>query len=134
MPANKPEPHGLCAPNPPCGDTGACDGAGNCQLGGTAVACGTADLHRGDVHAGLALQRDGACAAPTPSACPGNFECGANSACLTTCASDADCVPPFTCQGTASSKSCARKPNGQACSAGESVHQRLLHRRRLLRH
>ena len=26
--ANAPEPHGLCAPNPPCGNTGACNGAG----------------------------------------------------------------------------------------------------------
>ena len=59
VPASSLEPHGLCATNPPCGNTGACDGAGQCQLGGTGVSCGTASLLRLDLHAALALQRRG---------------------------------------------------------------------------
>ena len=42
--------------------------------------------------------------------------CGAG-ACKVVCASDGDCIPPFTCQGTGT-KSCALKKNGLACSAG----------------
>ncbi|MFL5304164.1 MAG: hypothetical protein ACJ8F1_03075 [Polyangia bacterium] len=117
VPANKPEPHSLCAPNPPCGDTGACDGAGKCQLGGTTVACGTATCLGSTFTPVSHCSGTGACAAPTSSACAGNFACGTSNACLTTCGSDSDCVAPFTCQGTGSSKSCARKPNGQACGA-----------------
>jgi hypothetical protein len=118
VPAGTSEPHSLCAPNPPCGDTGACDGAGHCALGGTAVSCGTATCTGSTFTPVSHCNGSGACAAPTSSACAGNFECGSNNACLTTCTKDGDCVPPFTCQGSGSTKSCAQKPNGQVCTAG----------------
>jgi hypothetical protein len=38
----------------------------------------------------------GACTTPTPASCPGNLVCGATT-CLTTCSSDADCVPGHPC-------------------------------------
>ncbi len=116
--SSTPEPHGLCPANPPCGDTGACDGAGQCQLGGTTVSCGTATCTGATFTPVSHCNGAGACAVPAASACAGNFQCGGNNACLTTCASDADCVAPFTCQGSGSAKSCARKANGQSCSAG----------------
>jgi hypothetical protein len=117
VPANAPEPHSLCTPSPPCGNTGACDGAGKCQPGGTVVSCGTATCVGSTFTPVSHCNGTGTCAAPTSSACAGNFACGGNNACLTTCVGDTDCVSPFTCQGSGSSKSCARKPNGQACSA-----------------
>ncbi len=115
--ANTTEPHGLCAANPPCGDTGACDGAGHCQLGGTGVSCGTASCTGATFTPVSHCNGTGACAAPTSSACPGGFVCASNGTCKTACTADADCVAPLTCQGSGATKSCALKPNGQACGA-----------------
>ena len=115
--ANTPEPHSLCTPNAPCGNTGACDGAGHCQLGGTTVSCGNATCTGSTFTPISHCNGAGACAAPSSSSCAGNFQCGTNNACLTTCTKDQDCVAPFTCQGSGTTKSCALKPNGQTCTA-----------------
>jgi hypothetical protein len=121
VPANAPEPHtpSLCTPNLPCGNTGACNGAGACQLGGTSVSCGNQSCSGSTFTPVSHCSGSGTCAAPTSSTCAGGFVCDtANSVCKTTCAADSDCVAPLTCQGSGSSKSCARKPNGQSCLAG----------------
>ena len=76
----------------------------------------------------------GACAAPTSSACAGNFECGSTTPASRPARRDAECVAPFTCQGSGPTKSCALQAQRTGLQRGESVHQRLLHRRRLLRH
>ncbi len=115
VPASSLEPHGLCATSPPCGNTGACDGAGHCQLGGTSVPCGTATCSGSTFTPSSHCNGSGGCAAPTSSGCS-PYVCGTN-ACKTTCTADSDCVAPFTCQGSSSTKSCALKPNSQVCSS-----------------
>jgi hypothetical protein len=116
VPASSLEPHGLCATNPPCGNTGACDGAGHCQLGGTSVACGAATCSGSTFTPLSHCNGSGACAAPTTSSCS-PYTC-TTSSCKTSCTADSDCVAPYTCQGTGSTKSCALKPNSQACASG----------------
>ncbi|HZL16912.1 MAG TPA: dickkopf-related protein [Polyangia bacterium] len=117
--ANAVEPHGLCAANPPCGNTGACNGAGACQLAGTGVSCGSQSCSGSTFTPVSHCSGSGTCAAPTSSTCSGGFVCDAtNNVCKTTCTADGDCVAPLTCQGSGTSKSCARKPNGQACTGG----------------
>ncbi len=114
VPASSLEPHGLCATSPPCGNTGACDGVGHCQLGGTGVPCGTATCSGSTFTPISHCNGSGGCAAPTSSGCS-PYVCGTN-ACKTSCTADADCVAPYTCQGSSSTKSCALKPNGQTCA------------------
>jgi hypothetical protein len=121
VPSNALEPHGLCATNPPCGFTGSCNGNGKCQNAGTGVSCGSASCPTGSStftpvsHCTGA----GACAAPVSSTCTGGFNCNSSTAsCKTTCTGDGDCVAPLTCQGSGSTQTCAKKPNGQACPGG----------------
>jgi hypothetical protein len=45
------------------------------------------------------------------------YICGVG-ACKITCATDSDCLAPYTCQGTAGAMSCALKKNGLACTTG----------------
>ncbi len=115
VPINTPEPHTLCAANPPCGNTGACNGLGACQQAGTGVSCGTASCTGSTFTPISHCNGSGACAAPTATACS-PYVCG-TGACKTTCTIDGDCLAPYTCQGSGSNKSCALKPNGLACSA-----------------
>ncbi|HSZ82547.1 MAG TPA: hypothetical protein VLA14_09700 [Polyangia bacterium] len=109
-----PEPHLGCAANPPCGNTGNCNGGGGCQQAGTSVACGAASC-AGTIFTPLShCTGGGACAAATTSTCS-PYVCGA-SACKTVCATDGDCIAPFTCQGAGATRSCALKANGLACA------------------
>ena len=124
VPANATEPHipSLCTANPPCGNTGACNGAGACQLGGTGVSCGNQSCTGATFTPVSNCNGSGACAAPTSSTCGGGFNCDTtNKVCKTTCTADTDCVAPLTCQGSGSTKSCALKPNGQACTTGQCI-------------
>ncbi len=114
--AGTPEPPGGCAANPPCGNTGNCNGGGACEQAGTSVACGTASCAGTTFSPVSKCTGGGSCAAPMTSSCS-PYVCGA-AACKTTCASDADCVAPFTCQGAGANRSCALKPNGAVCAQG----------------
>jgi hypothetical protein len=110
------EPHDGCAPNPPCGNTGNCNGGGACEQASTNVACGTGSCMSSTFTPVSHCTGTGTCATPSTSSCS-PYVCGTN-ACKVTCALDADCVPPFTCQGAGASRSCALKANGLACGAG----------------
>jgi hypothetical protein len=110
------DPHGGCPANPPCGNSGTCNGAGACAQAGVGVACGTASCAGSTYTPVSHCTGTGACAAPTTSGCS-PYVCG-TSACLTVCATDGDCVAPFTCQGTGSTRSCALKANGLTCTGG----------------
>ncbi len=110
------EPHARCPGNPPCGNTGNCNGMGACEQAGTGVSCGMATCSISTVTPLSHCTGAGACATPMTASCS-PYVCGA-TACKTTCTGDGDCVPPFTCQGTAGSMSCALKKNGLACTAG----------------
>ena len=107
-------PDSRCIANPPCGNTGACNGAGACQLAATTVSCGTQSCSVSTFIPISHCNGTGSCPAPSAQSCS-PYTCGTN-ACQTSCTVDGDCVSPFTCQGTAP-KSCALKPNGQACAA-----------------
>jgi hypothetical protein len=109
------EPHALCTASPPCGNTGNCNGMGACELASSGVSCGVAACAGSTVTPISHCTGAGACATPTTGSCS-PYVCGV-AACKTTCAGDGDCVPPFTCQGTAGSMSCALKKNGLACTA-----------------
>jgi hypothetical protein len=108
------EPHGLCTANPPCGNTGACNGAGACQQASTTVACGNATCSGSTFTPVSHCNGTGTCAAQTASSCS-PYVCGTNACKSTPCGSDADCLAPFTCQGTGTNRNCARKPNGMGC-------------------
>ncbi|HVZ71134.1 MAG TPA: hypothetical protein VHJ20_02060 [Polyangia bacterium] len=115
MPGN-PDTQGRCAANPPCGNTGNCNGAGACEQASSSVSCGAASCTGSTFTPVSHCTGAGACASASTSSCT-PYICGAN-ACKTTCTIDADCMAPYTCQGSAGAKSCALKPNGQACTAG----------------
>ncbi|HEV3031161.1 MAG TPA: hypothetical protein VG319_05935 [Polyangia bacterium] len=114
--AGVPEPHAGCAASPPCGNTGNCNGAGACQQAGVGVACGVASCTVSTFTPVSHCTGAGSCATPVSSSCS-PYVCGGN-ACKTVCATDADCVAPFTCQGTGANRSCALKANGLACATG----------------
>ncbi len=112
--AGVPEPHMGCPAAPPCGDTGNCTGAGTCEQAGTSVACGMASC-AGTIFTPVShCTGGGTCAVATTSTCS-PYVCGA-SACKTVCATDVDCIAPFTCQGAGATRSCALKANGLACA------------------
>jgi hypothetical protein len=111
VPADDPEPHNLCVPQPPCGLNGACDGLGACEVTSPLVSCGTTSctgsmakaVGHCDGTAGTCVQVSASC---------GAYQCGA-TACLTACTADGDCIAGDTCQGG----SCTSlKPNGVTCA------------------
>ncbi len=115
VPNGLPDPAGLCS------DKGAasCGTDGRCQAGachkyqqGTACAGATCPTPGSTFTAGGTCDGAGTCTIPAAASCfP--FTCGLN-ACKSTCASDADCAPPATCNAG----SCGLKPNGAVCQAG----------------
>ncbi len=112
--AGAPEPHAGCPASPPCGNTGNCNGGGACEQAGSGVACGTASCAASTFTPISHCSGLGSCAVPGTSSCS-PYVCGVG-ACKTVCATDADCVAPFTCQGAGATRSCALKANGLACT------------------
>ena len=111
VPAGGAEPHQLCPASPPCGFDGTCNGAGACRQTSAGASCGSTTC---SVSSSIvsACNGAGACA-QSAVACPGHFVCGP-AACLTTCASDVDCVAGYTCQ----SSTCTNlKPLGSTCAS-----------------
>jgi hypothetical protein len=114
--SGKVEPHGLCAASPPCGNTGNCNGAGACEQASAAVSCGTASCTGATYTPVSHCTGAGSCAVPGTTGCS-PYVCG-GGVCLVNCGTDSDCVAPFTCQGSGSTRSCALKANGLACTGG----------------
>jgi hypothetical protein len=111
VPAGGMEPHGGCPFTPPCGFNGTCDGSGACRSMAAGTACGVASCTGSSGTPVGSCDGAGACR-QTPTSCA-PYVCG-TAACKTTCASNADCVVGYTCQGY----SCTNlKPNGTACTA-----------------
>ncbi|MBT9560930.1 MAG: hypothetical protein IV100_33200 [Myxococcales bacterium] len=96
-----------------CGTTGACDGGGACQRYGANTTCTSASCSGGTQTSAGTCNGSGTCNAGATSSCA-LYQCGP-SACLTSCASDANCVSSAYCAGG----SCQpKKGNGNACGSG----------------
>jgi hypothetical protein len=99
-----------------CATNGLCDGAGACQTYAPSTMCSTALCPAGSA----SITQAGTCATGTCAAatqpCPGNFMCGANNACATTCADDTACVPGAYCSAGA----CVpQKVKGTTCGSDD---------------
>jgi hypothetical protein len=109
------DPLGQCADNgaPSCGTDGTCDGSGGCRKYVSGTSC-TSPICTGSTGT-LAGRCDGVgtCAPGGALSC-GLYACGAAGACLTKCASDADCATGNVCNGTI----CGKKVLGTTCASG----------------
>jgi len=116
VPAGGMEPHGGCAPAPPCGTNGTCDGTGACRFMAAGTACGTASCKQSTATPVGACDGAGTCKQVSNSCSP--YVCG-DTACKTTCATTADCVSGYSCQGYFCTN---LKANGAACGTnGECI-------------
>ncbi|HXI58137.1 MAG TPA: PA14 domain-containing protein [Polyangia bacterium] len=98
-----------------CGRDGFCDGAGGCRRYPAGAVCREATCSASSLTTAALCDGAGKCVIAAQQSCS-PFLCGDNAACKTTCASDADCLTPASCQGG----TCGRKPPGSACgSAGQ---------------
>ncbi|HVR02821.1 MAG TPA: hypothetical protein VMT47_11865 [Polyangia bacterium] len=113
VPADAAEPHDRCAVSPPCGFVGTCDGAGACRNAPASTSCGTASCTDATVTPVGFCNGAGTCK-QTPMNC-GVYKCGAGAMCLTSCASDGDCVTGFSCADGACTN---LTPNGGSCTDG----------------
>jgi hypothetical protein len=108
------DPQGGCknSGGNPCGYTGKCTG-GACAYSGSAQGCKPGNCV-GTTSATPPSNCDGRgnCVTPPDRSCS-PFLCG-NSACLSSCTADTDCIPPNTCVNN----SCGKKSNGGQCTSG----------------
>jgi hypothetical protein len=104
VPPRMVDPSGSCVDQgaPSCGTDGRCDGNHGCETYPQGTACLGQSCQSGSQTLTAASFCDGAgnCVRPNPIFCA-PFQCGA-TACKNACASDADCVPPATCNGNGS--------------------------------
>ncbi len=94
-----------------CGDDGGCDGSGQCRKWPASIECGTPSCVGETLEGTDYCSGTGACVdSGSSTCCP--YKCGTD-ACLTSCASDANCCATSYCNGSA----CVdKKANGEACS------------------
>ena len=123
VPAGAMEPHGGCAPAPPCGFNGTCDGNGACRPMAAGTSCGTASCSGSTSTPVGACDGAGSCTQSPVSCSP--YLCGDRARARRRARRRADCLAGYTCQGY----SCTNlKPNGSDLHAARRVHQRPLHR------
>ncbi len=112
------DPRSQCAASgTQCGADGSCNGSGECRVNMPAgTNCGAPVCTDNDTRvAAQECNGSGVCAASSISTSCGDFKCAAG-ACLTTCASSADCAPGRYCdQGVCTGK----LPPGAVCSSAE---------------
>jgi hypothetical protein len=106
------EPHGGCAPAPPCGRTGKCDGLGACAYAPVSTSCGTASCVGSTFTPVGACDGAGACKQASVSCSP--YLCGAG-ACLTGCTADLECAAGFSCPAGSCTDLAA---NAATCASG----------------
>jgi hypothetical protein len=101
-----------------CGTDGMCDGAGACRLYAAGTTCGSTMCSGSTFTSAPLCNGSGVCQPGTQSLCT-PYVCGANGACLGSCATNNDCVSPNTCNASA----CGKKSDGASCTTGaECVH------------
>jgi hypothetical protein len=78
-----------------CGANGWCNGSGACQKYAAGTSCAPASCSGSTFTAAATCDGNGTCATPTTTPCA-PYVCGTGT-CKTTCATNADCVSPYTC-------------------------------------
>lgn len=103
-----------CTGSGTCG--GSCAGTADCTYPTTSVSCRTANCDVATLTQPASCNGTGACPAVSTLPCMNHLRCNAGgTACLTTCATTADCVAGYYCAGT----TCvATKGNGMTCALG----------------
>ncbi|HXI54939.1 MAG TPA: PA14 domain-containing protein, partial [Polyangia bacterium] len=106
------DPLGQCADNgwSSCNTDGTCDGAGACRKYLAGTICTPATCSGGTESGTRRCDGVGNCLAGFTRTCA-PFSCGGSGACLSSCATDGDCVAGFFCIGGA----CTKKATGTAC-------------------
>jgi len=118
--ASNTDPDNDCAQDPPgtCGQNGLCDGAKACAKWDNTTVCALQVCTNGTQTAERKCDGAGTCVAGVQTPCT-PYVCGAN-ACLTTCASDGDCVPTHYCDLATSPTVCKPKgAQGAVCTAND---------------
>lgn len=90
--------------------TGKCDGQGACEFPGTSTPCGATTCANGQ-QSGQFCDGSGACVNEQSLCTP--YVCGASGTCLTTCATDPDCVSASWCNASTCE---TKKDLAAACS------------------
>ncbi len=107
------DPHKVCrtTDKSTCGQTGACDGLGGCAKYAAETVCAAPSCTGGVLNTAGTCDGMGTCRPPGLEACD-PYQC-TNGACISHCASDADCTPGHACVNG----SCGQKALGQPCAA-----------------
>jgi len=96
-----------------CMRNGSCDGTGLCAVYGTGTICKAQACAASTVTQASRCDGDGECTAGNSDSC-GQYLCGGDGKCRSTCATAADCVAGAACVNG----SCGPKPPGATCTAG----------------
>ena len=96
-----------------CGTDGTCDGSGGCRRYVSGTPCAAATCSAGSYTPERTCNGSGTCAAAGAISC-GAFNCSPSGTCLTTCATDNDCIAPNICNAG----QCTKKPLGTTCAGG----------------
>jgi len=96
-----------------CMRNGFCDGTGLCAVYGTGTICKAQACAASTVTQASRCDGDGECTPGNSDSC-GQYLCGGDGKCRSSCATAADCVAGAACVNG----SCGPKPPGAACTAG----------------
>ena len=108
------DPRAICVKSEPstCGLTGVCDGSGGCTKYAVETVCTVPSCSGDKLNTAGTCDGLGTCRPPGVESCS-PYAC-AGGACVSQCASDADCVDGHTCVNG----SCGPKALGRPCAAG----------------
>jgi len=96
-----------------CMNDGFCDGTGACAVYARGTICKPQGCSGSTVTFAALCDGDGVCGTATSNSC-GQYLCGSDGKCRSTCATNADCVAGAACV----SGSCGPKPPGATCTGG----------------
>jgi hypothetical protein len=91
-----------CAVEAPttCGHDGTCDGEGGCRNYANGTSCGKGAMCSGGTAIGNLCDGSGHCGSTATTVPCGAYACTSGVGCLSSCRTDADCAPMFTCSAT----------------------------------
>jgi hypothetical protein len=95
-----------------CGRDGACDGAGACRRYPAGTVCQQPSCTGSVLTVARRCDGSGSCREPISEACD-PYTCGPDGRCLTTCATDKECIAGKSCDPVTG---CGKKPLGASCN------------------